>query len=280
MFLGLCLEQWYWLFSIIGSIALLLTLGGVIYYARQAKISAAGAIGQVEKTHLLFEETKKQTDASHVLAKHAKEQVQAARDLVIQGQREFEPNVVVRVLNPEVEWGNEKINILFWLGHDPFIIIPFKIINLSKSISKFNLTFFPWLFDLGNNEEIDLKNLVMGALYKGEHEHILVFNEEFEGGLGIDFMPLLREGIPEGIKEDVRDFRYIEYAESKLQTLLKNREFRIEIYVNYTNETVKGPRFYDYYKATIGELRNTDNGKGFVGTWYFWGRKEEYWHPK
>jgi len=253
MFLGLCLEQWYYIFSIVGSIALVATLVFVIRYARAAR-------EQVEKTHKL------------VLK--AEEQAKATRALVLQEEKGTIPNVTGKVVPAgrlDVE-GFKVSGLIF--KNDYIVIINLEFFNISKGTSKFIIKLLPYFTisemqgNAKNNRMHNLTNKVFSPFITGERVITVKPSENLHAYAVVNFKDVFNTEAPK-LRLD------------NFYQLLIRGYLHVKIFLDYVNEREEigsSERFYDLYLFyPAGDLKNLpDNTSIIPGRWVLEGRAEDH----
>jgi len=217
-----------------------ITAGAAVYYAIQAKI-------QSEKT----------------------------RELVLLGERDFEPNVFAEIHNPETALKTrrngtviETENIpIFALCENSIIAIPIKYANLSRGISEFLMTVSPWIENT-EGRKISLCPGVTQGLYDGKTRHIMLKNESRATNFAIN---LEVPGIDQEVLTTLSSYTSIADG---LSELVRTRvwSIHIQLFIDYLNERMRVvPRYYDHYYSGPGVRVKRPY---VVGFWIFEGRSE------
>jgi len=216
-------------------IALAITAGAAIYYAYQAK-------AQVEKT----------------------------KEIVLLGERDFEPNVLAEIHSPEtiIETGTKKEKIpIAALCLPDSIGIPIKYTNLSRGISEFTMVVCPWI-ENAEGETTPLYPGVKQGLYNGTTRHIMREHETRETNFTIDFKLT-------GINKEILAALGNPSSLAKKISELFSRYgwiFHIQIFIDYLNERTRiAPRYYDHYRSAPWTRIEINH---IVGFWIFEGRSE------
>ena len=153
--------------------------------------------------------------------------------------------------------------------------MPVTLQSLSKGISKFTITIYPWL-ENERGEKRDLREKVINPFYRGVKPYVLVTNEIIKSRSVLDFREVIPTLYPPPLEQSNK---------SSLITLLKDNDLHIEILVEYPGyEIYEKGKYYDYFYLDNFYFELVKEGENvkevlFTGDWVFGGRNEKYLHP-
>jgi hypothetical protein len=222
------METASFIINIFSTIALIAAVAVALYYAIQAK-------RQADKTH----------------------------ELVVLGEREYAPNAVARIRNTAVNFGDITLKGIA-IQRNHLADIPISMTNLSKGVSTFRLWIYPWYKSAGNYIYHFKESDIIGDLYKGERDNILIIGETIGGHFHINLSGLVANFKCLGVNRLIKTFG--------------QGELHLAIFIGYGNEISKtSVRYADHYyfrfHGTV--VKNATDGILVTGQWVFGGRTEK-----
>lgn len=147
--------------------------------------------------------------------------------------------------------------------------------NLSKGISEFQLTIFPWL-EFNDGTKVDFKKNVIEPLYKGIGVHYLLAGETIDTHFHINFKQVIitRPQKQEMTEEDREAEDNVVIENEFLKNLwLGGCRFHLEVFIDYTNEkNYEVDRFFEHYYS--GDNTRFGGGDEAYGEWIYGGRSK------